>query len=124
VFSEDIWEPTPQKFAVALLQPRQRKSKLPDREAEKWCLDSVMWFDPAGLSDTEPLWVQVDARLEDPARSGGLLGGSVSESGVSLSSGLANLVEILSRPPSSGQTRWILNSDRFTLAEYRRKGRS
>jgi hypothetical protein len=124
VFSEDIWEDKPQKFAVARVEPvRQRITKLSERDAEQWCLGAVMSFDFSGLSTTEPLWVQLDVRLEDSPRNGGLLGGSVSDSGVSLSSGLANLVEILSRPPQSGQTRWNLTSDRFTLAELRRGGR-
>jgi hypothetical protein len=119
VFSFDLWE---EKFSVAKLTPtRQRKSQLSDSDAEQWCLDTS--FDISGLSSTEPLWAQVDVRLEDTPRNGKLLSGSVSESGVSLTNGLTSLVEIFSRPPQSGQTHWSLSYDRFTLAEFRRGGR-
>jgi len=119
VFSFDIFE---EKFAVAKVEPpRQQKSHLSDRDAEKWCLDSI--FDMSGISSSEPLWAQMDIRLEDPPRNGGLLGSSVSESGVSLSNGLTSLVELFSRPPQSGQTKWILTYDKFTLADLKRSGR-
>jgi hypothetical protein len=121
VFSFDLWE---EKFSVAKLQPvRQRNTFASDRDAEKWCLSSVMSFDMSGISNSEPLWALVDIRLEDPPRTGGLLGSSVSESGVSLTNGLTSLVELFSRPPQSGQTHWILSYDRFTLADLKRTGR-
>jgi hypothetical protein len=123
VFSFNLWADK-KPFSVAKLEPaRQRKDNLSDRDAEDWCLSSSMIFDMSGLSITEPLWVSVDARVEVPQRNGGVLGGSVSESGVSLTNGLAALVEILSRPPQSGQARWTLTSDKFTLADLKRNGR-
>jgi len=119
VFSFDLWE---EKFAVAKLTPaRQRSAHLSDRDAEQWCLNTT--FDISGLSNSEPLWAQVDVRLEDAPRNGKLLSGSVSESGVSLTNGLTSLVEIFSRPPQSGTTHWSLSYDSFTLADVRRTGR-
>jgi hypothetical protein len=122
VFSFDIWQHE-REFRVVTLDPPRQASRLSDRDAEKWCLTPLMTFDVSRVTRSEPLWARVDIRAEESPRTGGIFGASVSESGVSLTNGLASLVELFSRPPQSAQPHWDLKTEKFTLADLIRTGR-
>jgi hypothetical protein len=99
VVSYDLWE---EKFRVVKTQsPVRRVEHLTAPDAEKWCWDQ-MTMDVSGVASTEPLWVRMEIRAED-GKDGPLFGrGSVSESGISLTS----LIELFSKPPRSEQSHW------------------
>jgi hypothetical protein len=113
VVSYDLWE---EKFRVVKTQSPVRKvSHLSAADAEKWCWDQ-MAMDVSGIAGNEPLWVRLDVRAEDDKRSPLFPAGSVSESGISLTS----LIELFSQPPRRGQTHWgPYDLGPFTLDELK-----
>lgn len=114
VVSYDLWE---EKFRVVKTQSPVRKvGHLSATDAEKWCLDQ-MTVDLTGVGGSEPLWVRLDIRAEDDKGSPLFAAGSVSESGISLTS----LIELFSRPPRRGQSHWgPYEMGPFTIDELRR----
>jgi len=116
VISYDLWE---EKFKVVKTQsPIARIENLTSEAAETWCVDR-MGLDASGISGSEPLWVRLEIRAED-SKDGGLFGrgarGSVSDSGISLSS----LIEIFSRPAQQ-QSHWgPYEFGPFTVDELKR----
>jgi len=114
VVSYGLWD---ERFQVVKTQSPVRKVEhLSATEAEKWCWEQ-MAVDVSGVAATEPLWVRLDIRAEDDKGSPLFPGGSVSESGISLT----NLIEIFSRPPRRGQSHWgPYEMGPFTLDELRR----
>lgn len=95
VISFDIFGEGENNYYVVKTQaPRKSASHLSAKAAQAWCL-SQMGLDTSGLSGKETLWARLEIRAEDPPRDGGVLGGSVSSSGISL---INPLIDILSRP--------------------------
>ncbi len=116
VISYDLWE---EKFKVVKTQsPRAMKDHLTSNAAEAWCFDQMSaGLNLNGLTDTEPFWARLEIRAQD-GREGSLFGrGSISESGISLTS----LIEIFSRPALSQQSHWgPYEAGPFTLGELKR----
>jgi hypothetical protein len=114
--SYDVWGET---FSVLKTQqPRTSVTHLDAAEAEEWCLKQ-MRVDPAGLSETEPLWAQVDVRV--PLEKGATPFGkdSITESGINLT----GLIDLFSRPPAVAQPHWMEDTGPVTLEEVKRGNR-
>jgi hypothetical protein len=111
-FSYDIWE---ERFKVTLLTPgltaRASAKNLTAEAAQAWCLDNLK-IDLAQIPTGRPLWVRLEIRAEDPKETESVIG----EPGISLS----RLLELLSRPPKSPQSRMVLENGPFTLSDLRR----
>ena len=109
VFSYDLWE---EKYAVARLDsPPRSISHLSSSAAETWCLDALA-LPISGLSPTDPFWVSVEYRAEDPPpaadesdNSGFTLGG---------------LIDIFSRRNQKQQPRGSRDGGPFRLSDVRR----
>ncbi len=72
--------------------------------------------DVNGLAPTDPLWARLEIRAEDTSQSGGAgLGRTITDTGISLN----GLIEILSRPPPSPQSRWVTDTGPVTLEALR-----
>lgn len=110
VVSFDLWE---EKFSVVDRSAQKSVKNLTAKAAQAWCL-SQMGLDTTGLPGNEPLWARLDIRVEDPPRDGGLLGDSVSSSGISLTS----LIDFMSRPGGS-QPQKTLEYPAFTLDQLK-----
>ncbi|HLW75406.1 MAG TPA: hypothetical protein VKS01_00455 [Bryobacteraceae bacterium] len=119
VVSYDLWK---EKFKVVKTQsPSKTVENLTQFDAESWCF-SQMSPELPGVGGAEPLWLRLEIRAED-GKDGPLFGrgagGSVNESGISLSS----LIEIFSRPPRQ-QSHWgPYEVGPFTLDEIKRSMR-
>jgi hypothetical protein len=119
VISYDLWE---EKFKVVKTQPPVATvANLTSEAAEAWCMHQ-MDVHVAGVGGSEPLWLRLEIRAED-GKDGGLFGrgarGSVSDSGISLSS----LIEIFSRPAQQ-QSHWgPYDFGPFTVDELKRSVR-
>ncbi len=110
VVSFDLWE---QNFSVVDRgAPQKRAKNLSAKAAQAWCL-SQMSLDTTGLSGAQPLWARLEIRAEDPPRDGGLLGDSVTSSGISLT----GLIDFMSRPGSQPQK--TLEYPVFTLDQLK-----
>jgi hypothetical protein len=109
VVSFDLWE---EKFSVVDRRAQKSVKNLTAKAAQAWCL-SQMSLDTTGLSGNQPLWARLEIGVEDPPRDGGLLGDSVTSSGISLPS----LIEFWSRPGSQPQK--TLEYPAFTLDQLR-----
>jgi len=117
VVSYDLWE---EKFKVVKTQsPRASAEHLTAQAAEKWCLDQMSMELP-GLSPTEKLWARFEIRAED-GKDGPLFGrGSISDSGISLTS----LIEVFSRPARAQQSHWgPYEAGPFNLQDLKRSPR-
>jgi len=113
IVSFDIWEKTEKAYSVVKVEaPRKTAAHLTAKDAQAWCL-SQMSLDTTGLSGSEPLWARLEVRAEDPPRDGGLLGDSVTSSGISLTS----LIDFMSRPGSQPQK--TLEYPAFTLDQLK-----
>jgi hypothetical protein len=113
IVSFDIWDKTEKAYSVVKVEaPRKTAAHLTAKDAQAWCL-SQMSLDTTGLSGSEPLWARLDVRAEDPPRDGGLLGDSVTSSGISLTS----LIDFWSRPGSQPQK--TLEYPAFTLDQLK-----
>jgi hypothetical protein len=116
VISYDLWE---EKFKVVKTQsPVATIEHLTADAAELWC-EHQMAMDLTGVSGSEPLWVRLEIRAED-GKDGGLFvrggRGSVSDSGISLSS----LIEMFSKPAQQ-QSHWgPYEMGPFTIDEVKR----
>jgi hypothetical protein len=106
VLSFDLWE---EKFAISKLgSPRKQVSHLAARAAESWCVDEMAVV-PAGIGGTQPFWMRIEVRAEDPGEDPAIL----TAEGVSLS----RLVELFSRRTRNEQTRWLVEAGPFRLAD-------
>lgn len=115
VISKDIWDKTENSYQVVKTEaPRKSVAHLSAKAAQAWCLEQ-MKLDTTGLSGTEPLWAQLEIRAEDPPRDGGILGNSVSSSGISLTP----LIDIFSRPPGSQKAITLEYPPAFTLNQLK-----
>jgi len=114
VVSYDLWE---EKFSVTtLVTPRRTARHLTDTAAEAWCLQE-MSMDVAGVSANEPLWARLEIRAEDGKEAGLPFGrGNITDSGISLTS----LVLIFSRPATTAQPHWNVETGPVTLDQLRR----
>jgi hypothetical protein len=120
VISYDLWE---EKFKVVkTVGPRKTADHLTALAAEAWCMEQMsdQMSVLSSLGGSEPFWVRLDVRAED-GKEGPLFGrGSISESGISLTS----LIEIFSRPAQSQQSHWgPYDSGPYTLDELKRSPR-
>lgn len=119
VVSYDLWK---ERFKVVKTQsPQKTIENLTQFDAESWCF-AQMSPEVPGIGGAEPLWLRVEIRAEDgkdsPLFARGARG-SVSESGISLSS----LIEIFSRPPQQ-QSHWgPYDVGPFTLDEIKQSFR-
>lgn len=116
VVSYALWE---QNFKVVKMQsPRREREHMTAQEAEKWCVDQ-MSMDLPGLAPNTPLWARFEIRAED-SREASLFGrGSISDSGLSLTS----LIEVFSRPARAQQSHWgPYEAGPFTLEDLKRSG--
>jgi hypothetical protein len=114
VVSYALWE---ERFKVVKTQsPRRMAEHLTAEKAEAWCWEQ-MTMDPGGLAGTEPFWARFEIRAED-GHDGPLFGrGSITESGISLTS----LIEVFSRRARSQQSHWgPFEAGPFTLDELKR----
>jgi hypothetical protein len=115
VISYDLWEET---FKInKMIVPERATSHLSKTAAERWCLQQMALTDLNGLSPTDPLWAHLEIRAEDVSASGTVpfARGAVTDNGISLN----NLIEILSRPPPSPQSRWGVDAGPVTLEALR-----
>ena len=80
---------------------RVRASDAPTT-AEAWCWDQMSLSIAPASAGSEPFWARLEIRAED-GKDGPLFGrGSISESGISLTS----LIELFSRPRAAQQSHW------------------
>lgn len=111
--SYDIWE---KRFKATLLTPgltaRATASNLTAQSAQAWCLDNLK-IDLGQIPLDRPIWVRLEIRAEDARDTESVIG----EPGISLS----RLLELLSRPPKSPQTRWVADAGPITLAELKKR---
>jgi hypothetical protein len=115
VISYDLWE---EKFSVNKMVAPQRSAKnLSATAAESWCLQQMALTDLNGLSPTDKLWARLEVRAEDlsPSNAVPFTHGAVTESGISLN----GLLELLSRPPPSPQSRIVSDAGPVTLEALR-----
>ena len=117
VVSYALWE---ENFKVVKIQsPRREREHLSAQEAEKWCIDQ-MAMDLPKLEPNTPLWARFEIRAED-GKDASLFGrGSISDSGLSLTS----LIEVFSRPARAQQSHWgPYDAGPFTLDDLKRSPR-
>lgn len=108
-FSYDLWE---EKFAVTRLgAARLATSHLDSEHAQAWCLSQVT-LPSDGVSREQPLWMRMEVRV-DEAKFSPLVFSSPPLS-------LNRLIEIFSRPASSGQERWTAEAGPLKIAELNR----
>ena len=107
--SYDLWE---EKFAVTRLgTARIATSHLNNDHTQAWCLSQVMI--PADCVHREqPVWMRMEVRV-DEAKYSPLIFSSPPLS-------LNRLIEIFSRPASSGQERWMAEAGPMKIAELNR----
>jgi hypothetical protein len=108
VVSYDLWE---EKFAVTnLRKPRTAVAGLASNGIAAWCLDNIS-LGAAGVGPQEQIWVGLDVRSVDQRH-------EIEEAereGFNLNS----LIEMLSRPARSGESRWSLQTGPVRLADLR-----
>lgn len=108
VISYDLWEG---KFAVTLLGPRRRTSTQPTTvAAETWCVGELA-LPTTGLNETQPFWVRLEVRAEDPAR-------NTAPSDEPMS--LARLIDLFSRRGRGEERRVEAEAGPFRLADLKR----
>ena len=76
-------------------------------------------MEASGVAGSDPLWARLEIRAEDGKGPFPFGRGSISETGISLTS----LVDIFSRPPQATQTHWSVDAGPVTLDELRRSPR-
>jgi hypothetical protein len=108
-FSYDLWE---EKFAVTRLgTARLATSHLDSGHAQTWCLSQVAL--PAdGVNREQPVWMRMEVRVDESKFS------PLVFSSPPLS--LNRLIEIFSRPASSGLERWTAEAGPLKIAELNR----
>jgi hypothetical protein len=116
VVSYDLWE---EKFKVVKTQsPRRVAEHLTADKAEAWCWEQMsLSSNTNGLGGSEPFWTAFEIRAED-GKGGPLFGrGSISDSGISLTS----LIELFSRPAGAQQSHWgPYEAGPYTLDELKK----
>ncbi len=113
VLSYDLWE---EKFAVAKMgHPRKSVTHLSARAAEAWCVDELS-LAPAGIGPSQPFWVRLDVRAENPAEQ--------AELDRQENMSLTRLIEIFSRRTRGEQNRWIADAGPFRLSELKNNPRA
>jgi hypothetical protein len=109
VVSYDLWE---EKYAVARLDPSARAiSHLSAAAAEAWCLDSLL-LAANGLSPTDPFWVSLEYRAEDPPRP--------ADGSDNSTFPLTGLIDIFSRRNPKQPPRGSREGGPFRLSDLRR----
>ena len=80
-----------------------------------------MTMDITGLPGSEPLWARLEVRSQDAGRESASASGRghITETGISLN----NLIDLLSRPPPSPQSRVVLETGPVTLDALRGRRR-
>lgn len=108
-FSYDLWE---EKFAVTRLgTARIATSHLDSEHAQTWCFTQLT-LPASGVQREQPVWMRMEVRVDESKISPFLF------SGPPLS--LNRLIEMFSRPASSGQDRWIAEAGPLKVAELNR----
>lgn len=106
--SYDLWEET---YAVTRLgTDRKSSSHLSAEEAEAWCLNELP-LPVRGLSPDVPFWIRLDVQPEAPQQS--------PPRGSDVRAGLERLVELLSQPLASGDSRRRIEAGPFRLRDLR-----
>ncbi len=109
VLSYDLWE---EKFAVTRFgRPRRTASHLTDRTAEAWCIAQT-GVPPAGMADSQPFWLRLEARAESPAEE------TETEGDGAMS--LTRLVELFSRRGRSDPSHFSVEAGPFRLASLKK----
>lgn len=119
VVSYALWE---EKFRVVKTQsPRKMAEHLTADQAEAWCWEQMsLSSDTSGIGETEPFWTAFEIRAEDGKGSPLFGRGSISDSGISLTS----LIELFSRPPAAQQSHWgPFEAGPYTLDELKKSPR-
>jgi hypothetical protein len=109
-------------FKVTKLEPsRKTATGLTDVGVEAWCLQE-MSIDVTGVGGSEALWARLDIRALDGKESGPLFSkDNITDSGISLTSGIAKLIDVFSRPAQAAQPHWgPYEAGPATLDELRR----
>jgi hypothetical protein len=120
--SYDLFE---EKFSVRELEPaRKSVDRLTDVGAETWCLQQ-MSIDVTGVGGSEPLWARLDIRALDGKENNALFSkADITDSGISLNSITAKMIELFSRPAQGSQPHWgPYEAGPITLDELRRSRR-
>jgi hypothetical protein len=118
VVSYDLFK---ENFSVSKLETRTTAKGLTAVGAEAWCLQQ-MSMDISGVSGSEPLWARLDIRALDGKENNALFGKeNITDSGISLTSITARMIEIFSRPAQAAQPHWgPFEAGPLTLDELRR----
>jgi len=123
VVSYDLYE---EKYSVTKLEPTRKRADrlMTDVGTEAWCLQE-MTMDLTGVGGTEQLWARLDIRALDPKDGGSLFGkDNITDSGISLTTVTAKMIDLLSRPAQSSQPHWgPFEAGPLTLDELRRAQR-
>jgi hypothetical protein len=120
--SYDLFE---EKFSVSEIEPNLKKAGnlMSDVGAEACCLQQ-MSIDVTGVGGSEQLWARLEIRAQDPKDGGPLFGkDNITDSGISLNSGITKLIDIFSRPAQASQHPLTLEAGPLTLDELRRSAR-
>lgn len=108
-FSYDLWE---EKFAITRLGVANlATSHLNAEHAQAWCLSQVT-LPTDGVKRDQPVWMKMEVRVDESKYT------SLVFSSPPLS--LNRLIEIFSRPSSSGQQRWVAEAGPLKIAELNR----
>jgi hypothetical protein len=107
--SYDLWE---EKYAVARLDQSARSvSHLSAAAAEAWCLDALS-LAAAALHPTDPFWISLEYRAEEPPRTDD----GLDNSGFTL----GGLIDIFSRRNQKQQPRGSREGGPFRVSDLRR----
>jgi hypothetical protein len=123
VVSYDLFE---EKYSVSEWEPTRKTANLlmTDIGAESWCLQQLS-MDVTGVSGSEPLWARLEIRALDGKENSALFGKeNITDSGISLTSFTAKMIELFSRPAQPAQPHWgPYEAGPLTLDELRRAQR-
>lgn len=112
-FSYDLWE---ENYTVSTLRrPRSASTRMPAREAEKWCLDHLPML-VAGLDRGEEFWLRLEIRAAQAKNEADWL----SEEGLNL----GRLIDALGKVDERKPDQWVREAGPFRLRDFPATGRT